>query len=53
MISDRALRRLAHHFGIFPGFLDVVQAFGERVVSDSDSVGGFCSHSAGQAFGPY
>ncbi|KIW11260.1 hypothetical protein PV08_10560 [Exophiala spinifera] len=50
MISDRALRRLAHHFGIFPEFLDVVTAFGERIVSDSDSVGGFRSHSGGQAF---
>jgi hypothetical protein len=51
MISDRALRRLAHHLDVFPPFLDLLQAFGERTSSDSDSVGGHRSYTRGQAFG--
>ncbi|KAK5248158.1 hypothetical protein LTR06_007901 [Exophiala xenobiotica] len=50
MISDRALRRLAHHLDIFPPFLDLLQAFGERTSSDSDSDGGHRSYTRGQAF---
>ncbi|KAF2191181.1 hypothetical protein K469DRAFT_746598 [Zopfia rhizophila CBS 207.26] len=47
LISEKALRRLLHHFKVFPVFLDVLCAFGRQTSSTSDSLGGYHSQTNG------
>lgn len=40
LISEDIMKRLLSHYNVFPAFLDVLNAFGERTTAAGDSLGG-------------